>query len=85
MRLRPHAQQKARARRGGPHADRPVPNTGYQTTWSLKPGFAPYKVDYDPDSASTATMWATGEKTIDERLSQGPSSAPLRDEQPARG
>jgi alkaline phosphatase len=52
-----------------------LPNTGYQTTWSLKPGFAPYKVDYDPDSASTATMWATGEKTIDERLSQGPSSA----------
>ena len=51
------------------------PYTGYQTTWSLKPGFAPYKVDYDPDSASTATMWATGEKTIDERLSQGPSSA----------
>ena len=52
-----------------------LPNTGYQTTWSLKPGFAPFKVDYDPDSASTATMWATGEKTIDERLSQGPSSA----------
>ena len=52
-----------------------LPNTGYQTTWSLKPGFAPYKVDYDPDSASTATMWATGEKTIDERLSQGPSNA----------
>jgi alkaline phosphatase len=52
-----------------------LPFTGYQTTWSLKPGFAPYKVDYDPDSASTATMWATGEKTIDERLSQGPSSA----------
>jgi len=52
-----------------------LPNTGNQTTWSLKPGFAPYEVDYDPDSASTATMWATGEKTIDERLSQGPSSA----------
>jgi alkaline phosphatase len=51
------------------------PYTGYQNTWSLKPGFAPYKVDYDPDSASTATMWATGENTIDERLSQGPSSA----------
>ena len=52
-----------------------LPFTGFQTTWSVKPGFAPYKVDYDPDSASTATMWATGEKTIDERLSQGPSSA----------
>jgi len=56
------------------HMDK-LPFTGYQTTWSVKPGFAPYKVDYDPDSASTATMWATGSKTIDERLSQGPSSA----------
>ena len=34
-----------------------------------------YKPDYAPDSASTGTMWATGEKTIDERISQGPSSA----------
>jgi alkaline phosphatase len=52
-----------------------LPFTGYQTTWSVKPGFAPFKPDYDPDSASTGTMWATGEKTIDERISQGPSSA----------
>jgi len=52
-----------------------LPFTGYQTTWSVKPGFAPYKPDYDPDSASTGTMWATGSKTIDERISQGPSSA----------
>jgi alkaline phosphatase len=36
---------------------------------------APYLPDFDPDSASTGTMWATGEKTIDERVSQGPSSA----------
>ena len=35
----------------------------------------PYLPDYDPDSASTGTAWATGEKTIDERISQGPSSA----------
>ena len=28
-----------------------------------------------PDSASTGTMWATGRKTLDERISQGPSSA----------
>ncbi len=35
----------------------------------------PYLPDYDPDSASTGTMWATGQKTIDERVSQGPSSA----------
>src|SRR6185295_15430022 len=52
-----------------------LPFTGFQTTWSVKPGFAPFKPDYDPDSASTGTMWATGEKTIDERISQGPSSA----------
>jgi alkaline phosphatase len=28
-----------------------------------------------PDSAATGTDWATGKKTIDERVSQGPSSA----------
>lgn len=51
-----------------------LPFTGFQTTWSVKPAAqAPYLPDYDPDSASTATMWATGRKTIDERLSQGPS------------
>jgi alkaline phosphatase len=50
--------------------------TGFQTTWSLKPGAGPkYKPDYDPDSAATGTMWATGKKTIDERISQGPSRA----------
>lgn len=50
--------------------------TGFKTTWSLKPASAaPYLPDYDPDSASTGTMWATGKKTIDERISQGPSSA----------
>src|SRR6476620_11831719 len=53
-----------------------LPFTGFQTTWSVKPGAAaPYMPDYDPDSASTGTMWATGAKTIDERISQGPSSA----------
>jgi alkaline phosphatase len=53
-----------------------LPFTGFQTTWSVKPAAqAPYLPDYDPDSASTATMWATGRKTLDERLSQGPSSA----------
>jgi alkaline phosphatase len=50
--------------------------TGFQTTWSLKPGAGPkYLPDYDPDSASTGTMWATGRKTVDERISQGPSRA----------
>ena len=53
-----------------------LPFTGFQTTWSVKPAASPpYKPDYDPDSASTGTMWATGLKTIDERISQGPSSA----------
>jgi alkaline phosphatase len=52
-----------------------LPFTGFQTTWSLKAGSAPYLPDYDPDSASTGTMWATGQKTIDERVSQGPSAA----------
>jgi alkaline phosphatase len=50
--------------------------TGFDTTWSVKPAAKPpYKPDYDPDSASTGSSWATGKKTIDERISQGPSSA----------
>lgn len=53
-----------------------LPYTGWDTNWSVKPAAAPpYLPDYAPDSAATATMWATGRKTIDERLSQGPSSA----------
>ena len=53
-----------------------LPITGFDTTWSIKPAATPpYLPDYSPDSASTGTMWATGEKTIDERVSQGPSSA----------
>lgn len=53
-----------------------MPLTGFDTTWSVKPAASPpYLPDYDPDSASTGTMWATGQKTIDERISQGPSSA----------
>ena len=49
--------------------------TGFDTTWSVKPAAQPpYKPDYDPDSASTGSMWATGTKTLDERISQGPSS-----------
>jgi alkaline phosphatase/streptomycin-6-phosphatase len=52
-----------------------MPFTGFDTTWSVKPGAGPsYLPDYDPDSASTGTMWATGQKTMDERISQGPSS-----------
>ncbi|MGE4120441.1 MAG: alkaline phosphatase [Solirubrobacterales bacterium] len=53
-----------------------MPFTGFDTTWSLKPAAAPpFLPDYDPDSASTGTAWATGQKTIDERISQGPSAA----------
>jgi len=53
-----------------------MPFTGFDTTWSVKPGAGPsYLPDYDPDSASTGTSWATGQKTIDERISQGPSTA----------
>jgi len=52
-----------------------MPFTGFDTTWSVKPGAGPsYLPDYDPDSASTGTMWATGQKTMDERISQGPST-----------
>jgi alkaline phosphatase/streptomycin-6-phosphatase len=53
-----------------------MPLTGFDTTWSVKPAASPpYLPDYDPDSASTGTMWSTGQKTIDERIAQGPSSA----------
>ena len=42
---------------------RRLPFTGFQTTWSVKPGAtAPCKPDYDPDSASTGTKWATGQQ-----------------------
>ena len=52
-----------------------MPFTGFDTTWSVKPATAPpYLPDYDPDSASTGTAWATGQKTLDNRISQGPSS-----------
>jgi alkaline phosphatase len=50
--------------------------TGFDTNYTFKPAAsAPYPVDYAPDSASTGTQWATGRKTLDERVSQGPSSS----------
>jgi alkaline phosphatase len=53
-----------------------LPFTGEQTTWSLKPGAGPsFPPDYVPDSAATGTAWSTGRKTIDERISRGPSTA----------
>jgi alkaline phosphatase/streptomycin-6-phosphatase len=52
-----------------------MPFTGFDTTWSVKPSTAaPYLPDYDPDSAATGSAWATGQKTLDERISQGPST-----------
>ena len=53
-----------------------LPFTGSVTTWNLSPGPGPdYLPNYVPDSAPTATAWSTGQKTIDGRLSQGPSAA----------
>ena len=51
-----------------------LPFTGSVTTWNLTPGPGPeYLPNYVPDSAPTGTAWSTGKKTIDARLSQGPS------------
>ena len=47
------------------------PGSG-QGTYPGGPAYAP---NYTPDSAPTATSWSTGKKTIDSRLSQGPSTA----------
>lgn len=54
-----------------------LPFTGEMTTYGLKAGPNPadYPVAYVSDSAPTASGWSTGKKTIDGRLSQGPSSA----------
>ncbi len=53
-----------------------LPFAGSYVTWGLSPGPGPnYLPNYVPDSAPTATAWSTGKKTIDARLSQGPSSA----------
>src|ERR1700754_959660 len=50
------------------------PFTGEQTTYSVKLGPPPNTVpDYVPDSAATGTAWSRGRKTVDERISQGPS------------
>ena len=53
-----------------------LPFTGAMTTYGLKVGAGPdYPVAYVSDSAPTASGWSTGKKTVDGRLSQGPSSA----------
>ncbi|GAB2459363.1 alkaline phosphatase [Nocardioides hungaricus] len=53
-----------------------LPFTGAMTTYGLKVGTGPdYPIAYVSDSAPTASGWSTGKKTVDSRLSQGPSTA----------
>ncbi len=53
-----------------------LPFTGELNTYGLSAGPGPtYAPNYVPDSAPTATAWSTGRKTIDARVSQGPSSS----------
>lgn len=54
-----------------------LPFTGEMTTYGLKVGPNPndYPIAYVSDSAPTASGWSTGKKTVDSRLSQGPSAA----------
>jgi alkaline phosphatase len=53
-----------------------LPFTGAMTTFGLKVGTGPkYPINYVSDSAPTASGWSTGKKTVDSRLSQGPSTA----------
>ncbi|RYB91435.1 alkaline phosphatase [Nocardioides glacieisoli] len=53
-----------------------LPATGAMTTYGLVPGPGPdFTVDYVSDSAATASGFSTGVKTIDGRISQGPSAA----------
>lgn len=53
-----------------------LPFAGELNTYGLSAGPGPnYAPNYVPDSAPTATAWSTGKKTIDARLSQGPSAS----------
>lgn len=54
-----------------------LPFTGAMTTFGLKTGSNPddYPINYVSDSAPTASGWSTGKKTVDSRVSQGPSTA----------
>ena len=61
---------------GGRFAIDNLPFTGAMTTYGLKVGAGPdYPIAYVSDSAPTASAWSTGKKTVDGRLSQGPSTA----------
>lgn len=53
-----------------------LPFVGGMTTYGLKTGKkanGQYPINYVSDSAPTASGWSTGRKTVDSRLSQGPS------------
>lgn len=50
-----------------------LPLTGAMTTYSVLES-DPSSPDYTPESASTATAWATGAKTSDGRISTAPGS-----------
>lgn len=53
-----------------------LPFVGDMTTHGLKVGPGPdYPIAYVSDSAPTASAWSTGHKTVDGRVSQGPSVA----------
>ncbi|KAA1376042.1 alkaline phosphatase [Aeromicrobium fastidiosum] len=54
-----------------------LPFTGAMTTFGLKTGTDPndYPINYVSDSAPTASGWSTGKKTVDSRISQGPSAS----------
>lgn len=53
-----------------------LPFTGAMTTYGLKVAPGPdYPIAYVSDSAPTASGWSTGKKTVDGRVSQGPSTA----------
>lgn len=51
-----------------------LPFVGDVTVHGLKTGPGPdYVINYVSDSAPTASAWSTGHKTVDSRVSQGPS------------
>lgn len=61
---------------GGRLALDDLPFTGAMTTYGYKVGAGPdYPIAYVSDSAPTASAWSTGRKTVDGRVSQGPSTA----------
>ena len=71
----PPAATTARAPRGASRWTRCRSAATSSPTGSAPRPASPYPPNYVPDSAPTATAWSTGKKTIDARLSQGPSSA----------